>query len=316
MVEETKEKDTVERSRGERLAQWARSRDATPRTKLTAEDILERQEAKAAAKQAKRQQRDEQRKSNPSRTVGTLARRSVIAVCLLGAIGFGVASELGSGPHSAKMAELDGEVGTLSGQLTSAKEEVKAVSVDPKQAMASMEAAQEAAAEVARLQTQYAYHPLTTAAGPDGTAIIVGEKEFKAVNAELRKLFSEGSQNSAKLDPTLMWYQMWDYKDGKWVVAEGGDLVWSSPKVWSVIDADTVRVNWQGRETATGDLMAWATAEYDAISGTFSKLRLGITTQGQARIPPTDSTGARKDELPAQTTREPAPADPSKEGEG
>lgn len=275
------EQDHEPLTRTERVRQWSKTK--SERKKVTAEDILARGEER-------RRRREEKAAGRLVRPAGLLVRRILVAVMTVVSLGF-VFAERGSGiEHEQQLELLNVQAAQLSGQVTDATEELASAKIDPAEAAKALAQAEEKSARVAELQNQYHFHQVSTEVGPDGVGQVVGAQEYQAIHNGLEELFTEAAQGSSQLDPATQWFLMWDETSpGVWELAPGDAYVWEAPQVWTVLDTHTVRVVWLLRETSTGDLLAWASAHYQAKEGRFDTVVLGTTSQGQARIAPTDS---------------------------
>lgn len=297
----------------ERLRAWSKDDSHKKRTKVTAEDILARQEARKSARETK-----EAQGAVPKRSAGVMSRRVLAGALVLAAFGVGIATSSAEQAHAERMVELEGRLTQLTDELTDAREESEELELDPEAAADAVREADDAASRVSDLQNQYHFVQVSTEVNPDtGVAELVGQEEYQAIHDGLAEEFSEASQTSGGWDPTLQWFLMWDeVKPGQWETAPGEDYTWSAPEVWSIVDNDTVRVVWQLHEVSTGDLLAWTTAQYHADTGVFDTVVTGTTAQGAKRIAPTDSGMAGNSDNHEPANPDPGTDDPAATEDG
>lgn len=281
-----------------RLGRWAKAKGPR-REKVTAQDIMDRA-------QARRERREAAAQGRPPRDLGATARAVAAVLMAVAAIALFVLAQADSSAHSAQAAELDRRISELRAEVSDAQGEARAATFDPQAGAATLEGAEEAAQRVAELQTEYHGLRLTTEVDEDGVGQLVGAEDYDRVQGELKGLFAEETQLGEALDPTLQWFLMWDeVEPGTWERSPGDAYAWTSPRAWTILDGSTVRVVWQLHEAATGNMLGWATATYRAETGRFDDVRLGVTSYGEARIAPTDSGIAGDSDL-----HEPAPGAP------
>lgn len=269
-------------SRIERLRAWSRTKHERP-PKLTGEQILARRQERKEAKAARAG-------SKPPRQASSLVRTVLIVAMLGGAVVLSNQSLSNADDHRVALAELDAQVAAATLEVNDIRDANIEAKEDPAAGAQALAAAQEAATEVAELQNEYHSHHVSTRIGEDGLAVVVGAEERQEIYDGLSARFTEATLFGGTLDPASQWYLMWTQDSGEWEVAPGDAYAWTAPQVWSVVDGNTARVVWELYEIESGDMLGWASASYHAGIEQFDDVRLGITTQGQSRIAPTDSS--------------------------
>ena len=265
--------------RDERVREWTQSKPAK-REKVTAEQVATRGEERRA-------ERARRREARGPRDGRRAVRLAATALAAAGAVALVVMTGSASSAINAERDANSATIMSLVGQVSDAQKVAReATSVDAGQVSVVMESAQKAADVVAGLQNDYQGIVLSTKV-VDGRSTVVGQDEYKAVNASMRALFSEASQ-AGTFDPTLQWFQMWNETDAGWVVAGADEYVWTASQVLEGTSS-AAPVLWQLRETSTGDLLAWATGTYDASTGLIGKVSVSTTAQGDERVAPSDS---------------------------
>lgn len=90
-----------------------------------------------------------------------------------------------------------------------------------------------------------------------------------------------------QVDPRFPWFAVYG-PDGSFAVPSTS--LWSLAGIATTDSSGVLRAVWTCTDTVTGDLLAWAVAEYYIDAGAFGDLRTGTTTLGQNGIVPLNGT--------------------------
>ncbi|WP_181273680.1 hypothetical protein [Brevibacterium oceani] len=205
---------------------------------------------------------------------------SGVGMIALAAICFVVSSVLGGGDVSVSE-ETERTAFELKTRVTEA--EVKADSLpEVDDAEASLSRVQVAANQVADLQNDYRL--LTPASAASGSL------DEDAVQSSLRTLiplFAPGT-DQAELRPWYLLAADADVPAGTGLpMGFDSGFRWEAQVPYGIEPDSTIEVTWLAVQTRTAEgeepaVLAWATATYDMTRGTFSNVKQGTTTTGEA----------------------------------
>ncbi len=284
-----------------------------PLTKADTDAFFERKRAELRERRAHKltgeelqqrfDQRRAERKQRASSGEGARGGRVSLAIgvtLLLAAGGVGVASQVSSVGFSEQALALEEEAQALKVELsglTAVQErdpEEHRVDIE-----AQLDAATTAATEVANLQQQFqqiAFDARDEATENNGApsagslalvehrrtlAPFFAEEAF-LVDDEIAYSQATAAQfDSDQMDPRYAWFQPFiQAGDRNWVPTDPGTAAWSLVSTTAAAGGGSVSVVWMNQNPATGDLYAWATAQYEVESGSFTDLAVHHTTLG------------------------------------
>lgn len=267
-------------------------------TKVTAEDVA----AKLAARKAERA---------ASGRAGERARTVSVAlgvVLILGAGALAVSTAANTTSFQAKQAAGEEAIASAQSYLDALPaSDQDSAGVYAAELEAQLDTARVKAEEVAALQQQFseilvAGNTEDTSNGGASPAFLASVEHRKllapyfvdrAMIADDTLAYAPGSAlpfDADQIDPRYPWFVA--HEKGKpGVVAPAGSNEWTLRSVTPSTTPGVHDVTWLDTDTATGDLLAWATASYYAGSETFGALSVGRTTQGEQTTTTIETAG-------------------------
>lgn len=269
--------------------------DRTGKQKVTAEEL----EARFTARKAERTARKAEK---PRREMGQLVRTVVASAMGVGIAGFTLGLNAANTQYHA-------DVSANESKIASILEAVRTVSPEQEgetegTLKAALEAAQTRSDQLAESEQRFAeiaWEGNTEPAASDGTpgnaalrslehrrvmAEYFSPEALLLTDAQAYSFRTEGLLDPGKIDPRQAWFV--GYEPGS---TPGQPRTAMSPtryawKTASVAPSGTpgvFSVVWTNTDTATGDLLSWATARYSVDANRFNTLAVHTTTLGETR---------------------------------
>lgn len=268
---------------------------ATPRKKVTAEDM----EAKFSVLRADRELRKATRQP---REMGKLVRIVVASALGIGTIAFALGIGNAGERHTVEVKANESKVAALTGAL---EELTPTNGKDATQKLAEgIAAAQKRSGELAAAQQRFAsiayaanMEPGTNDGRPKPAVLKSLEHRKELVeffapdsliltDAEAYTFRTEDLLGPGKIDPRQPWFTRHEATGEKGTaqkIADPKSYVWKTASVTPSGTPDVLTVVWSNTDVKTGELLAWATARYSAESNTFRNLSVNKTTQGDSQ---------------------------------
>ncbi|MFE9245246.1 hypothetical protein [Nocardiopsis sp. NPDC006938] len=304
-------------------------RQRANRRRLTGDDVQEMLRERRAERQQRSQKRKEERESgrSPRRDMGRTVRLSLGGALLVGAVGTGAlaasstdSSEAQSQANDRSIALLEGEIRALENDTW---DEEAALALE-EQVELSVEEARAKGEHIAEAQNTYqeihedlngVEFPEYGSGDPNGVYAPLDElrKELVGFFDESSRIVDDEEQfypdahtiyGPTEIDVLAAWYVR--------VEEDGFTYANASLNSWELVSAaprrespESVDVAWLNRDTASGEVLSWAKANYDVQTGMFHSVYVGVTTIGER--PPGDTqtgSGADVDEEADADTQE------------
>lgn len=265
------------------------------RRKVTAEEL----EAKFAAR---RQERRERRASRKPRPMGTLVRAVTASAMGIGIIGFGLGISTVNSQHAADMKAGQSKEASLEGALAAVSPDT---GKDTAQKLTGgLAAAQKRSDELAAAQQEFAAIAYAGNADPstnDGRprpSVLKSLEHRKALagyfapesllltDAQAYSFRTDDILGPGRIDPRQPWFVRYEPAGDPGTARKAADpkgYAWKTASVMLSGTPGVMSVVWADTDTATGELLAWATARYSADSNTFGTLSVNVTTRGDSQ---------------------------------
>ena len=277
---------------------------AAPRTKVTPEEL----EARFATARASRK---EQKAGRAPLDMGKLARVVLAAALGVGIVGFGLGINNAGQHHAVAVKANEDKEAAITGALG---ELTPANGKDARQELVDgLASAQKRSDELAAAQQQFAS---IAYAGNDEPGSNDGRPKPAALKSldhrkAIAPFFDPGSLiltdeqayafrtedllGPGRIDPRQPWFTKYEPAPGNpgdtdnksatntaRKVMDPAGYTWKTASVTLSGTPGVMSVVWTNTDTATGDLLAWATARYSVKSNTFRDLSVGTTTRGDS----------------------------------
>jgi len=277
---------------------------AKPRTKVTAEDV----EARVAGLLSDRRTR---KAARAPRSMRTLVRASVATAMGIGIIGFGLGISSENAQHAADMRAGQTKQASLEGALAAVDPETGKDT--PQKLTTGLAAARKLSDSVASSQQDFAAIAFAgnadavTSDGRPAPATLKSLEHRKALaaffapeallltDAQAYSFRTNDLLGPGRIDPRQPWFVRYEA-----ATATGGLRPAADPKTYSWQTASVslsgtpgvMSVVWTNTDTATGELLAWATARYSTETNTLRNLTVTLTTRGDSQQLKPHSTSA------------------------
>ena len=232
-----------------RLRQWSES-ETPRRTRVSAQDVLDRHEARRS-RRAEKSERRQHRHWSVYASSGILVA-AVITVAVSGTISPTSRSE---------------EIKSLQGQVSSSRQQLEALPASD-QARRNVTDVEKAADAVVSLQNEY-WGWRTSTDTKD-------ETRAQRIHSDLGKHLPEAA--------AVRWYApLVPNGDGTYSPMGADRYSWERTTVYEVRQAGKVPVMWLCKDSE-GTLLAWVQASWDPVTKRFIEVRSGVTSQGNAHL--------------------------------
>ena len=256
------------KDRMEQLREWSQTRDET--ASMSVREI-------AAAKEGRKPPETKERK-NPL---------PIVALVLMGIITVG-----SIGVATTKVSDIRAEEASVRADIEATKGQTEKLEKDiaevPKKddLKDRIAQAQKSANAIATVQTEWIGEQISTD-GSDDEVIV------KRVD-EMKKYVTKSAAETNNFGLTNAWMNPSTPKRDKhglvtgWKPAKKGEYTWVASTIKSIDVDGTIRAGWQLEEKKTGEILAWAVAQYVG-NGQFGGFNYSITSYGKDFIESTEA---------------------------
>lgn len=298
MAKDRKQRMTKESAEA-RFEELQERNRAARSTKVTADDMRQRWEARRASKAASKPP-----EGSRGRTVSIAIGLSLIAGCGLVV----VSSNAATTNYDREVVSLEQDIAAAEGQLSALPVSTDAgVEAHADELVKHLETATTKGDEVAALQQQFAEIAFrgNGQVSADGAPIAaylesVEHRRSLAPYFVERALFiddalayapgSSAPFDSDEIDPRFPWYLAFA-DPSLTVAADPSGATWRLAAMMPTVTEGVFSATWLNTSSATGELLAWATASYYVDGEAFGSLSVGLTTPGDRLANPALTEG-------------------------
>ncbi|MFJ2662598.1 hypothetical protein [Arthrobacter koreensis] len=273
------------------------------KAKLSAEDV----EARFAARRAKNRERKAGRTPEMR---AKLVRRGAAAALGLGVVGLALVAGESARLHAVEVAANESRIFSLHDALAALSPEKGGEG--PAELALALSAAQKRSDELAAAQQQFAVishdgndDPETGDGRPRSAVLksldhrktlapFFAPQALRLSDDQAYTFRTEDLLDPGAIDPRQPWYTRYEAVAGGGSAQKAADpagYVWTTASVAPSGTPGVMAVVWTNADSRTGELLAWATAQYYAESDTFGNLSVHKTTRGESQQLQVGTTG-------------------------